>query len=125
MMIRKLTTCGAATGIGLMLLAGCAGLEPPPTANPDPAVLGALERTSANECNPSVASVLTGAKVPAGSIRGVSYGLYRDINTGRIVRYDAWVGLTDQPGSLVVTVDDFCRPIQIYARGGAALPSAR
>ncbi|PWC31493.1 hypothetical protein TSO352_31375 [Azospirillum sp. TSO35-2] len=114
----------AGAGVLAVLLAGCGAIPTPQVARPDPAVLSALERASSNECNPSVASVLTGSGVQAPQIRSVAYGLYRDEIRDRIVRYDAWIGLTNQPGAIVVTVDDDCRPIQIYARGGARLPDA-
>lgn len=86
-------------------------------------MVSALDRLSPNPCNPLVASVLAGANVPLSNIRSLAYGLYRAEISDRIVRYDAWVGLKDQPGSIVVTADDTCRPIQIYAREGARLPT--
>ncbi|AWK89239.1 hypothetical protein DEW08_21385 (plasmid) [Azospirillum thermophilum] len=106
-------------------LGACAGLTPVSTAAPDPATVALLERSAPNDCNPSVASVLAGAGIPAAAIRDVTYGLYRDEFSDRIVRYDAWVYLTDQPGAIVVAVDRDCRPIQIYARDGARMPNRR
>jgi hypothetical protein len=115
----------AAAGALTLVLAACGSIAPPPVATPDPAVLAALDRNASNSCNPSVASVLTGARIPASDIRGLSYGIYRDEFRDIIVRWDAWVYLNSQPGAVVVTVDEDCRPIQIYARGGAKLPGAR
>ncbi|CAO3436129.1 hypothetical protein [Azospirillum doebereinerae] len=120
----RLLRNGGATFALFLVLTACASLRPPPMAVPETAMVSTLERFSPNPCNPAVASVLAGANVPLSNIRSVAYGLYRDEITGRIIRYDAWVGLKDQPGSIVVTVDDTCRPIQIYAREGARLPVA-
>lgn len=125
--LRRPSAGGVVRAGGLSALLGltaCAGFGPPPMARPAPAALSALERASPNPCNPAVASVLAGSNVPASNIRGVAYGFYRDGFSGDIFRYDAFVGLKDQPGSIVVTVDEDCRPIQIYAREGARLPMA-
>ena len=116
----------AASGTLTLLISACAStLSPPPVAQPDPAVLSTLERYSSAECNPQTAAVLTGMHVPAGDIRGLSYGLYRDAFRDAIIRWDAWVYLKGQPGAVVVTLDEDCRPIQAYARGGATLPGSR
>lgn len=120
----KIPAAAAASALTL-LLAACGSIAPPPVATPDPAVLAVLERNAANSCNPSVASVLTEARIPASDIRGLSYGIYRDEFRDIIVRWDAWVYLNSQPGAVVVTVDEDCRPIQIYAREGATLPGGR
>ncbi|GLR78521.1 hypothetical protein GCM10007856_11930 [Azospirillum oryzae] len=121
----KIAAAGAAGALTLLVSACASVISPPPVAQPDPAVLSTLERYSAAECNPQTAAVLTGMHVPAGDIRGLSYGLYRDEFRDAIVRWDAWVYLKDQPGALVVTLDEDCRPIQAYARGGATLPGSR
>lgn len=125
MTMPKIAAAGAAGALTLLVSACASVISPPPVAQPDPAVLSTLERYSAGECNPQTAAVLTGMHIPAGDIRGLSYGLYRDEFRDAIVRWDAWVYLKDQPGSLVVTLDEDCRPIQVYARGGATLPGSR
>ncbi|PWC80213.1 hypothetical protein TSH100_30210 [Azospirillum sp. TSH100] len=113
----------AAAGTLTLLVSACAStLSPPPMAQPDPALLAVINSNVANDCNPQTASVLTGLRLPPGNIRGVNYGIYRDMFRDAIVRWDAWVYLKDQPGALVVTLDEDCRPIQVYAREGAKLP---
>lgn len=116
----------AAAGALTMLVSACAStLSPPPVAQPDPALLSIINSNVTNDCNPQTAAVLTGVGLPASNVRGVNYGIYRDEYRDKIVRWDAWVYLKDQPGSLVVTLDEDCRPIQIYAREGARLPAGR
>lgn len=108
------------------LLAGCAdltaGLTPPPQATPEPGALASLDRLSPGVCNPVVASSLAGARIPIADVRALTYGLYRDQRRGKIVGYDAWVSLKDQPGSVVVQMDEDCTPRQVYTRDGARLP---
>lgn len=111
---------GLALAVGL---AACQGIAPPPAGRADPATLSALDRFNSNSCNPAVASVLAGTGVPAQQIRGLTYGIYRSVTGDQITGWDAWVGLTDQPGAIVVSMDGDCRPRQIYAREGARLPT--
>jgi hypothetical protein len=59
--------------------------------------------------------------VPSESIRDLFY-TQRLSGEGRLVGYTAWMHLTDQPGSLVVDIDESCRFQQAYTRGGASLP---
>ncbi|WP_082109044.1 hypothetical protein [Azospirillum thiophilum] len=123
---RKTTVPALMMAGGLALLtAGCGGIAPPPMAPPDPATLATLDRFVSNDCNPVAASALTGIGIPASDIRGANYGIYRDEFRDIIVRWDAWVYLHSQPGAVVVTMDEDCRPIQIYAREGATLPGRR
>ncbi|QCN96413.1 hypothetical protein D3093_07435 [Azospirillum argentinense] len=105
-------------------MVACAGLSPPPQAAPEPGAVSALDRLSPNPCNRVVASSLAGVRIPVSDVRYLAYGLYRNI-PGDIVGYDAWVGLNSQPGAVVVQLDEYCAPRQIYAREGARLPDAR
>ncbi|WP_349618860.1 hypothetical protein [Azospirillum argentinense] len=107
-----------------VLMGACAGLSPPPQAAPEPGAVSALDRLSPNPCNGVVASSLAGVRIPVSDVRYLAYGLYRNI-PGDIVGYDAWVGLNSQPGAVVVQLDEYCAPRQIYAREGARLPDAR
>lgn len=107
-----------------VLVAACTGLSPPPQAAPEPGAVDTLDRLSPSPCNEAVASSLAGVRIPMSDVRYLAYGLYRNI-PGDIVGYDAWVGLNSQPGAVVVQLDEFCAPRQIYAREGARLPSAR
>ncbi|WP_211109109.1 hypothetical protein [Azospirillum tabaci] len=108
----------------VVLVAACSGLSPPPQAAPEPGALSVLDRMSPNRCNATVASSLAGVGIPVSDVRYLAYGLYRNI-PGDIVGYDAWMGLNSQPGAVVVQLDEYCAPRQIYAREGARLPSAR
>ncbi|MBB3264068.1 hypothetical protein FHW79_001683 [Azospirillum sp. OGB3] len=107
-----------------LLMAACANLNPPPQAAPEPGAVSTLDRLASNPCNEMVASSLAGVQIPVSDVRYLTYGLYRDIRRGEIVGYDAWMGLNSQPGAVVVQLDSLCAPQQIYARGGARLPSA-
>ena len=105
-------------------MAACAGLSPPPQAAPEPGAVSALDRLSPNPCNEVVASSLAAVRIPMSDVRYLAYGLYRNI-PGNIIGYDAWVGLNSQPGAVVVQLDEYCVPQQIYARGGARLPNKK
>ncbi|WP_372394753.1 hypothetical protein ABMY26_01750 [Azospirillum sp. HJ39] len=114
-----------AAALTLLVSACASSIAPPPVAPPDPVLLGTLERYTVNDCNPQTAAVLTALRLPASDVRGFNYGIYRDEFRDIIVRWDAWVYLNSQPGALVVTLDEDCRPIQVYAREGARLPGGR
>ncbi|WP_247877316.1 hypothetical protein [Azospirillum brasilense] len=120
--LRKILRGGAMASV--VLTGACAGLSPPPQAAPEPGAVSALDRLSPNRCNGAVASSLAGVRIPVSDVRYLAYGLYRNI-PGDIVGYDAWVGLNSQPGAVVVQLDEYCAPRQIYAREGARLPDAR
>lgn len=117
----------ALTGLLAMVgaLSGCASVAPTPMAPPPAGAVAQLDRLNAGPCNRVVASALAGSGIAMADVRDLTYGLYRDIKRDRITGYDAWITLRDQPGNIVVSLDALCRPIQIYARGGAHLPSAR
>jgi hypothetical protein len=106
--------------IPALILSACVG-APPRFETPNRATLAALNRINENACNNTVASALDAYKVPAGSIRDLSYSerLMSENGDSEVVGYTAWMHLTDQPGSLVVDVDDECRFGQIYTRDGA------
>ncbi|WP_237904281.1 hypothetical protein [Azospirillum brasilense] len=120
--LRALQRGGAVASV--VLVAACAGLSPPPQAAAEPGAVSALDRLSPNRCNEAVASSLAGVRIPVSDVRYLAYGLYRNI-PGDIVGYDAWVGLNSQPGAVVVQLDEYCAPRQIYAREGARLPDVR
>lgn len=125
--LRGVAAWGAVTS--LLLLASCsgidlgAGLTSPPQAAPEPGAVAALDRLSVGRCNEEVASSLAGAGIPIADVRGLTYGLHRDFDRGNIVGYDAWVALANQPGAVIVQLDEYCTPRQIYARDGARLPA--
>ncbi|WP_247894475.1 hypothetical protein [Azospirillum sp. B510] len=124
MKIPNIAAVAAGGALSLLVSACASSISPPPVAQPDPAVLGALDSNVSNDCNPQTAAVLTGIRLQAGNIRGANYGIYRDPFRDAIIRWDAWIYLKDQPGALVVSLDGDCRPIQVYAREGAKLPGA-
>ncbi|MDQ2104058.1 hypothetical protein [Azospirillum isscasi] len=110
--------------LALALLAGgCTGFQPVRLATAEPGAVAALNRLSPAGCNGTVAAALAGAGIPLSDVRGLVYGLTYGFEY--VVRYDAWVALNSQPGAVVVTMDEFCQPIQIYARGGARLPERK
>lgn len=113
---------GAATLAAVLLLAACAGFRPPAEAPPEPGMAAALNRSEPHRCAERVARVLAGARVPAAQVRTVRYYERREIYRDRVVGYDAWVALADQPGYLIVDMSETCTPRQIYTRGGAQLP---
>ncbi|MBP2291563.1 hypothetical protein [Azospirillum rugosum] len=117
----------ASAALTAAFLAGCAdltaGLTPPAQATPEPGAVASLDRLSPGVCNPVLARSLAGARIPIDDVRDVVYGLYRDDRRGKIVGYDAWVYLKDQPGSVIVQMDEYCTLRQIYTRDGAKLPN--
>ncbi len=127
MMAHRVRRFALATGValaGVANLAGCAALQPPRLAAAEPGAAAVLDRFAGNRCNPVVARALAGAQIPIAQVDGLTYGLYRDINTGRIILYDAWVYRTGEPGAVIVQLDPTCAVRQVYARGGAMLPQA-
>lgn len=112
-------TYRAAVLLPVLLLGACAGLRPVATAAPEPGAVAALDRLSPGDCNEEVAAALAGSGIPVSRVESLTYGLYRDDRTGNISAYDAWLKMRDQPGSVVLKLDRFCRPVQFYNRGGA------
>jgi len=118
-----------ATGAGALslagILAGCAGLTPPRTATPDSGTVTTLNGMVRGACNQSVASVLAGENIPISAFRGATYNEIRGGPSASVSQYEAWLYLRNQQGVIVVDMDNVCRPMQIYARGGADLQSVR
>jgi len=109
--------------LAALLAGGCAGLQPVRMAAPDPGAVAALNRFMPSECNGTLASVLAGARIPVSQVSGLTYGVVYGELTDAIIRHEAWVSLTGQPGAAVVVMDRYCQPTQIYTRGGARLPA--
>jgi hypothetical protein len=109
--------------LAVVLVSACAGV-PPRLEAPSQASVATLNRYNAHPCTPTVASALDAYHVQPASIRDLFYTqrMSNEIDESRIVGYTAWMHLTDQPGSLVVDVDEECRFQQAYTRGGASLP---
>ena len=119
------TLLGSRTPVPAMLavilaVSACVG-APPRLEAPSQATTSTLDRYNDHPCTPTVASALDAYRVPPGSIRDLFY-TQRLSGQGRLVGYTAWMHLTDQPGSLVVDVDQSCQFEQAYTRGGASLP---
>jgi hypothetical protein len=107
----------------VVLVSACAGV-PPRLETPSQVTLSTLNRQNGHPCTPTVASALDAYHVQPGSIRDLFYTqrMSNEADESRLVGYTAWMHLTDQPGSLVVDVDEECRFQQAYTRGGASLP---
>ena len=116
-----LSLVGSVAGI----LAGCSGLTPPRTATPNSETVTALNGMLRGPCNQSVASVLAGENIPISAFRGASYNEIRGGPSASVSQYEAWLYPRDQQGAIVVDMDNVCRPMQIYGRGGADLQSVR
>jgi hypothetical protein len=97
---------------------------PPRLQTPSQATLSTLNQYNSHPCTPTIASVLEAYRVPPGSICDLFYTqrMSNEADESRLVGYTAWMHLTDQPGSLVVDIDESCRFQQAYTRGGASLP---
>jgi hypothetical protein len=106
--------------LAVILLSACVG-GPPRIEVPSQATASTLTRYNDHHCTPTVASALDTYDVPAGSVRDLFY-TQRQSGQGRLIGYTAWMHLADQPGSLVVDVDQSCQFEQAYTRGGANLP---
>jgi len=109
----------------LLLLAGCASLTPPAQVAPDPAVAERVSQLSdGGACSAAIAGTLTAHHITAGQIASV----YERILVSNHQPYEqnqAWVGLTGQPGHVVVQFTPLtCWINTIYARDGATLPTA-
>jgi len=108
--------------LAVVLVSACAGV-PPRLEAPSPASVSALDRYNRHPCTPTVASALDAYHVQPGSVRDLFYTqrMSNETDESRIIGYTAWMHLTDQPGSLVVDVDEECRFQQAYTRDGANL----
>lgn len=106
---------------GALALAGCAAIGPPRTATPDPAAVTALNGMARGPCNQVVASVLAGEAIPLSAFRGANYSEIRSGPSASVSQYEVWLYPRDQDGVIVVNLDNTCRPMQIYGRGGADL----
>jgi hypothetical protein len=109
----------------LLLLAGCASLRPPPQVAPDPAVAERVSQLSdGGACSSAIAGTLAAYHITAGQIASV----YERILVADHEPYEqnqAWVGLTGQPGHVVVQFTPLtCWINTVYARDGATLPTA-
>ena len=106
-----------------LILAACAA-EAPPLAPAPPELVAALRSRAPEPCNAETAAALAAHGVVAGDIASL---FYVPIITGggeaaRRTGTQAWVGLANRPGSLVVDHSLGCGVRQIYARDGATLP---
>jgi hypothetical protein len=94
-----------------LFLSACVGFQSPPSAAPEPGAIAAFDQFSPGDCNEEVASTLAGAGIPVARLS--------TLPTVFIVTAE----LKEQLGSVVVKLDRYCRPMQVYAREDAQLPS--
>ncbi|CAO3372162.1 hypothetical protein [Azospirillum argentinense] len=120
---RSLTrrTAGIILCTGLLGLGACAALGPPPTAEPAPGALEALNAMVKGPCNRPAASVLAGEGIPVGQFRTAIYSEARTGPSARISQYEMWLYPRDKTGVLIVKMDDTCRPMQVYTREGGSV----
>lgn len=113
----------ALTG-ALLGLAACADrIAPPPRPAPEPAVLGTVQRLAPHPCDHAIASVLTGLGVPGNALSAITVEERRELDGDRLLGFEGWVWREGQPGSVVVSLNEYCVPYQVYARDGARLPT--
>lgn len=101
------------------LAAGCAT---PDLAPPQPATVAAVRALVPHPCNGTTAAALDALGVAPDAIREIYYD--RRVTGGEhaiLQGYDAWIGLDDRPGELVVRHTPSCRLITSYTRGGLRL----
>ena len=115
---RNRRTAGFILCAGLLGLGACASMGPPRTAEPAPGAVEALNGMAKGPCNRPVASVLAGEGIPVGQFRDAVYSELRTGPSGRVSQYEVWLYPRDKPGVLTVTMDETCRPMQIYTREG-------
>lgn len=112
--------------VALAALIGGSALANPPVP-PRPETVAALQKFTRNACVPRTASVLDAVGIGGTQVKSLSYyasGGSADIRA-TVNRLDAYVGLTDQPGSIVIHHDAAdCAVITVYSSGGAKLPRA-
>lgn len=115
---------GLAVGTITLIITGCGSIAPPRTATADPAVVSTLNGLVRGPCNQAVASVMAGEGIPISEIRAAIYSEIRGGPSSSVSQYDVWLYPRDQDGAVIVNLDNTCRPMQIYARGGANLQRA-
>lgn len=108
-----------------LVLAGCGAIDPVRTATPQPDSVAALGRLATGPCNEGVASALAGEGIPVSAFRTATYSEIRNGQSARVSQYDVWLYPQGQSGSIVVSLDERCRPFQVYSRGGASLERVR
>lgn len=113
-----------ASALAALAIAGCAALSPD-LAPPRPETVAAVRALVPHPCNGTTASALDGLGIAPNALREVYYdrrvtGQERGILQG----YDAWIGLRDRPGELVVRHTPSCRFMTSYTRGGLRLGPA-
>lgn len=114
----------------ILALSGCAGLAPPPSATPDPALaekVRSLMGTEERDCSAGIAGALAGQHVTAAGISRIDLTPVppADPNDYFLGQRQAWVRQPGQPGAIVVQYDRrTCRIATVYARDGATLPGA-
>jgi len=96
-------------GAFLAAVLGTPGLSAPAVAAP---------------CEKTVAAQLERLQIDPDNVRDIAY--QRRIRTSRngahIVGYEAWVGLANCRGSLVIGMSRRCRVKQVYSRGDCRVP---
>lgn len=114
-----MTTIRLLLVLTMLTTAACAA--PTRTTGPSAQAVSLLENRGARICTPAIASALADEGIAPSSITSVNVTDERTdtARTDNVLAYDAWMRLEDQPGYLVVTLDDFCRVRQVYTRGGA------
>lgn len=118
---RAAPTFPAASALAALAVAGCATLAPD-LAPPRPETVAAVRALVPHPCNGTTASALDGLGVAPEALRAIYYdrrvtGQERGILQG----YDAWIGLRDRPGDLVVRHTPSCGFMTSYTRGGLRL----
>lgn len=109
----------ASAALAALAAAGCAT---PDLAPPEPATVAAVRALVPHPCNQTTAAALDALGVAPDALREIYYdrrvtGQERGILQG----YDAWIGLDDRPGELVVRHTPSCRFMTSYTRGGLRL----
>ncbi len=103
-----------------LLLASCARAIAPEAPA---ATLAAIERLKPHPCAATTARGVSEAGLDAQAVRSLFYTeqvVDADEGPG-LIGYLAWMRVEGQPGYLVVDMNQFCQPRQVYTRDGMRL----
>jgi hypothetical protein len=116
------TRVGPPWGVLLAAVLAACATAMPPLAPPTPATLAAVRGLTRHPCAATTASALDALGVPPSALRSVYYDpRVSGGERGYLQGYDAWVGLADQPGDLVLRHDAGCRFVTSYTSGTVRL----
>jgi hypothetical protein len=102
------------------VVAGCAqAVEPEAPAT----TVAAIERLRPHECSGATARGLSAAGLSGADVQSLFYTeqVARSGDEDYLVGHQAWARLNGRPGYMIVDMNQFCHPRQVYTRDGLRL----